>query len=105
MPNQNRDNKRRWQKELERRRKTPINVKRASTYGKGIEGRWGADSCPVCGEKVCYDISRGGGLLALNGGDRNPHRHQPPQPDRAANRSRIANGECQSKYPRYHTKG
>ena len=91
--------------EREAGRKTPIHVKRASTMGKGVEGRWGNDVCPECGEMVCWDIARGGGLVALNRHDRNFHPHQMAlYPDTESNRDMVANGENTRSYYEFQTR-
>ena len=58
-------------------RRTPIHVRRASALGPCVDGRWGAEACPECGARVCWDTDGRGGLVALDFLPRTVHEHQP----------------------------
>jgi len=64
-------------REREIQRLTPIHVRRASAMGPCADGRWGAEACPECGAKVCWDTDGRGGLVALDFLPRTVHEHQP----------------------------
>ena len=74
-------------REAAAKKRTPLHVQRASAMGTGVEGRWAADRCQTCGEKLCWDTDGRGNLVALDRGSREVHRHQPERQSLHAPRS------------------
>ena len=77
---------------------------RRSQYPEGITRKHVQDTstsrcfCPECGAPICLGTNREGGLAAYDFTHYEFHRHQPPYPDREANRERVALGACAEGY-------
>lgn len=81
-----------WQKRRQEGRLSPPHMRYAKRGGVGVEGPSGRGRCPECGRAVCYTTNGQGGLVCLEYRTQHLHRHQPPAPDVAANRHRVACG-------------
>lgn len=81
-----------WQKRRQEGRLSPPHMRYAKRGGVGVEGLSGRGRCPECGQQVCYTTNGCGGLLCLEHQGQAQHKHQPPPPDIAANRHRVAYG-------------